>query len=322
MSNAADLYAELLPLLDSPSRYPDRESPVGSGQRAWAFCPCHADGTKHGKRSLSLSPVYGLDCFAGCAFRDVVRALRKRAGIHPARLAPTEQQPARRRNGARRLGDIVAVWPYQDAQGRSLFRVVRLDGPSGKTFLQQHPAGSCANHADDPEPCKPAGTGWRWRRGGAPYELYRRPELEAAPRDAFVFLPEGERCVDALVALDLVATTNPGGAGKWARGEGEYAEALRDRRVVILPDNDQPGADHAQDIIADLLPVVAELRSIILPGLPFKGDIVDWFTTGWSREQLLTLVELAPIMRAPSEMFPKAVDVRVLDATGIGVPTA
>ena len=315
--SAAELYAELLPLLDSPSRDPMRESPVGSGGRAWSFCPSHSDGAKYGKRSLSLSSVYGLDCFASCAFPDVVRALRERAGIHPAKAAPTGGSRPARRNGTRRLGDIVASWPYQDKQVRPLFRVVRLDGPDGKTFLQQHPAGSCANHVDDPEPCKPAGNGWRWGRGGAPYALYRLPELIAAPRDAFVFVVEGETCADALVALDLVATTSPGGAGKWARGEGGYAEALRDRRVVILPDNDQPGADHAQDIIADLLPVTGELRSIILPGLPFKGDVVDWLAAGGSRDQLLALVERAPIMRAPSEMFPKAVDCRVLDTTGI-----
>ncbi|MCI0889445.1 MAG: hypothetical protein J4O04_01425, partial [Chloroflexi bacterium] len=250
-----------------------------------------------------------------CRRRGTGRSPR-RAGVHPARPAPTGTRPARR-NGTRRLGDIVASWLYCDAEGRALFRVVKLLGPDGKTFLQQHPAGSCANHADDPEPCKPAGNGWRWGRGGAPYALYRLPELIAAARDAFVFAVEGEACADAIVGLGLVATTSAGGAGKWGLGAHEYAEALRDRRVVILPDNDRPGADHAEDIAGSLLAVAAELRSIILPGLPFKGDIVDWLRVGGNREQLLALVERAPIMRAPSEMFPRAVDCRVLDATGI-----
>ena len=315
MSNP--LYDELGLLLDSPSADAVRERPVQSGRRIWAFCPCHSDGARYGKRSLSLDPRYGLECFAGCDFRDLVRTIRQRAGVYPARSAPTQPMP-QKRNGRGDLGEIVAVWPYQDEEARPRFRVVKLQGPRGKTFLQQHPAGRCGAHAG--ESCKPAGMGWRWGRGGAPYMLYRSPELAAAPCDAFVFLVEGESCADAVVDLGLVATTSPGGAGKW--GLGEYAEALGDRRVVILPDSDQPGADHAEDIIKDVLGVAAELRCIILPGLPFKGDVVDWLAAGGTREQLLALAERAPIMRAPSEMFPKAVDVRVLDATGIGAPSA
>lgn len=186
-----------------------------------------------------------------------------------------------------------------------------------KSFLQQHPVGSCHNHAG--EPCKPAGAGWRWGRGGARYVLYRLPELLTTPLDEFVFLPEGEGCVDALVDLGLIATSAPGGAGKWARGEGAYAESLRDRRVVILPDNDQPGADHAEGIMQDVLGVVAELRSIILPSLPYKGDCIDWILAGGTRAQLLTLVACAPVIHGPSVAFPKAVDVRVLNASGANV---
>ncbi len=81
--SAADLYAEMLPLVDSPSGDPIRERLIRTDGRAYFFCPCHADGTKHGKRSASLHPIYGLDCFAGCAFRDILEALRKRAGVHP-----------------------------------------------------------------------------------------------------------------------------------------------------------------------------------------------------------------------------------------------
>lgn len=310
------LYAELGLLLDSPSADPIREKSVQHGRRIWSYCPVHGDGMKYGKRSLSLDPRYGLECFAGCEFRDVVRAIRERAGVYPARPAPT-QRLSQKRRARGELGDVTVTWVYQDVEGRPLFRVVRMEGIAGKNFLQQHPSSSCANHQDDPEPCKPAGGGWRWGRGGAPYGLYRRSELEAAELGDFVFLPEGEGCADALVKLDLVATTSAGGAGKWARGEGAYAAALRDRRVVILPDNDQPGADHAQDIIESLLGAAAELRAIVLPGLSFKGDIIDWLAAGGTREQLMSLVERAPIIRAPSAMFPKAVDCRVLDATGV-----
>ena len=305
------LYGELALLLDSPSAHAVQEKPVQAGRRIWSFCPCHADGTKYGKRSLSLHPRYGLECFAGCSFRDVVMAIRERAGVHPDRPAPGQRLPQRRR-GHRDLGDVVATWTYLDKDGAAIFRVLRTEGPRGKEFPQQHPANSCTNHRG--ESCKRADAGWHWGRGGARYVLYRLPDLLTSPLDEMTFVVEGERCADSLVDLGLIATTSPEGAGRW---RDEYAESLRGRAVCILPDADRPGGDHAADIIMSLLGVAAELRSVILPGLKYKGDVADWLADGGSRERLLALVERAPVMRAPSADFPKAIDVRVLDASGM-----
>ncbi len=201
--------------------------------------------------------------------------------------------------------------------GAPLFRVVRLDGPQGKTFLQQHPAGRgecCASGADDP--CKPVrdAPGWRWKHGrGVPHALYRLPELLASP-DARVFVVEGERCADSLRALGLVATTSDGGAGKWC---ADHTVHLEGRSVVLLPDNDRPGADHMEQVGRALLGVATDLRTVVLPRLAYKDDVIDWLALGHTVDQLSALADRAPVMRPPSEMFPKAVDVRVLDATGI-----
>ncbi len=176
--------------------------------------------------------------------------------------------------------------PTEDEWERPLFRVVRKQWPDGsKAFLQQHPSGSgaCCRPAAD-EPCKPAGDGWRWKRGGARYVLYRLPQLLAADPAHPVFLVEGEKCADALAGLGLVATTNAGGAGKW---RDEYTEALRGRRVVILPDNDPPGAQHAEAVSRSLAGAASRMLILTLPGLPEKGDVVDWLANGGSREALL-----------------------------------
>ena len=124
--NHNPLYDELRMLLDSPSADPVREKPVRTGQRIWAFCPCHSDGSKYGKRSLSLDLRYGLECFAGCEFRDLVRTIRERAGVYPTRPAPTQVLP-RRRNGHGELGEVTGAWVYQDEEAQPLFRVVRLE---------------------------------------------------------------------------------------------------------------------------------------------------------------------------------------------------
>jgi hypothetical protein len=100
---------------------------------------------------------------------------------------------------------------------------------------------------------------------GLPYDiLYQLPELLAAPRRT-VFICEGERCVDDLVARGLEATSNVFGAGKW---RPEYGQWLRGRHVVVLADNDEPGQQHAQQVAAALQGIVASERILTLPNLP------------------------------------------------------
>lgn len=74
----SDLFRELLPLLNRPKK---------QGDRFWSFCPTHPDGQSQMSpfkvlqgRSLSLHPVYGLDCFAnrGCTPEGIAEALRSK----------------------------------------------------------------------------------------------------------------------------------------------------------------------------------------------------------------------------------------------------
>ncbi len=58
--------------------------------------------------------------------------------------------------------------------------------------------------------------GWIWNLQGTARVLYKLPELLSASPGATVFIPEGEKDVDALREHLLVATCNPGGARKWA----------------------------------------------------------------------------------------------------------
>jgi hypothetical protein len=181
---------------------------------------------------------------------------------------------------------------YEHEHGAPVFRVVRFDGPNGKTFLQQHPAASGACCADAAQPCKADrdDPGWRWGHGrGVPYVLYRLPDLIASTAEP-VFVVEGEKCADALTKLGLIATTNAEGAGKW---RAEYAETLRGRRVLVLPDNDEPGYRHAYTVARALAGVAASVAIVALPGLPEKGDIADCIAAGGTRGELLRLAGMA-----------------------------
>jgi len=151
------------------------------------------------------------------------------------------------------MGSPFTVYRYLDRDDRHLFSVVRhvpkrfeLLGPDKRT-IHQFPESTV---------------------------LYRLPELMADDPAELVFVCEGEKDVDRLRSLDLVATTNPGGCRLgW---KGEYTDCLHDRTVVILPDNDSPGARLAESIKTSL--ARAEITAVILklPRLRRAEDVSDW----------------------------------------------
>lgn len=168
---------------------------------------------------------------------------------------------------------IIETYPYCSASGELLFEVVRYEP---KDFRQRRPDGN---------------GGWIYNRGNVKLVLYRLPELLSAEPDKTAFITEGEKDCDRLRELGLVATCNPGGAGKW---RDEYSQYLRGRAVVVLPDNDDAGRRHAEQVGRSLLGRVASLKKIELPDLAPKGDVSDWLSRGNTVEQLQDLVRTAP----------------------------
>ena len=227
-----------------------------------ARCPAHDD------RTASLAVTNGNDgrclahCHAGCSLEAVLAAMRLAPGDLFAQPRPGTPPRARRR--------IVATYDYADAAGKLAYQVVRY---APKDFRQR----------------RPDGDGWSWSLAGVERVPYRLSELLAAPADAVVYIPEGERDVDILAAAGAVATCNPGGAGKWP---ATFAPHLAGRTVVILPDNDAPGRKHAEQVRACLAPVAASVRVLELPDLPDGGDVSDWLAAGGTVEQLAEMTRL------------------------------
>lgn len=245
----------------------------GSG---WsARCPAHDDAVP----SLSVSEGHDgrvlLHCHAGCTPEAVLAALE----MTPADLFP---DPAS--TGAGRP-EVVATYPYTDEDGNLLFEVVRMHP---KTFRQRVPDGR---------------GGWIWRLGDTRRVLYRLPEVVRAVREGrTVYVVEGEKDADRLAGLGVCATTAPGGAGKW---RSEYSEPLRGARVVVLPDNDEPGRAHAEMVARALRAVSADVRVVHLPGLPAKGDVSDWLDAGGTVEELERLLRETPAPAdTPSKIGP------------------
>jgi hypothetical protein len=189
--------------------------------------------------------------------------------------------PASHANAAPFDWEAATRYTYTDEVGTVLFEVGRLDGPNGKRISQRRP--------------KEQG-GWLYNLSDVRRVLWRLPEVLAANT---VFMVEGEKAAEALnSALDkgrelssCIATTNPQGAGKW---RDEFAQALAGKTVVVLPDNDEPGAKHADTVCKSVAPVAASVQVLRLPDLLPKGDVADWFEAGHSLDKLLDLAEAAP----------------------------
>jgi hypothetical protein len=195
--------------------------------------------------------------------------------------APADSDPARR---GKRKGIVESVYRYRDAAGKVLFEVVRFKDP--KDFRQRRPLGNGA---------------FAWNLQGVETVLYRLPELLAADPAAIVWICEGEKDVENLTAkglpLKLVATCNPMGAGKWRH---RYSESLRGRHVIIIPDNDQPGRDHAQRVARSLRGKAASVKVVELPGVPEKGDVSDFLDARGTIDQLRDLAARAPEWTPPA----------------------
>jgi hypothetical protein len=167
------------------------------------------------------------------------------------------------------------VYQYRDESGKVVYETVRYRDP--KSFSQRRPIGNGE---------------YAWNLKGIETVLYNLPALIAADPGEPVWIPEGEKDCDRLDTLEMLATTNPMGAGKW---RDHYSPTLRGRHCFIIPDNDQKGRDHAQQVARSLHGVAAEVRIVELPGLPEKSDVSDFLAAGGTVEQLSEIASKAPV---------------------------
>jgi Protein of unknown function (DUF3987) len=174
-----------------------------------------------------------------------------------------------------------SIFLFRDLSGETRYRKRRIDyyenGEKVKKSWFERPA-----------------AGGRWVKGAPPDRyLYNVHRLVKAPLDELVYVVEGENKADALEELGLLGVCNDAGAGasKWAK---EWAKLFTDRIVVILPDNDKPGLDHAQGV-QQLLAGEAKVAAICeLPELGPKEDVIEWLQIkGNDAQRLADLAHLA-----------------------------
>src|SRR5215469_1315644 len=162
----------------------------GKSQHGWywmARCPAHED--RHASLSIKRGDKHpvALLCHAGCETVDILAAID---------LTFADVSMPRDRELVD--GRFVNVYDYTDEHGELLFQVCRTPD---KKFLQRHPG--------------PTGE-WIWRTGNVRKVPYRLPKIiEAVTAGEPVYIVEGEKDVQSIERAGAVATSSPGGAGKW-----------------------------------------------------------------------------------------------------------
>lgn len=239
--------------------------------RGWqVLCPAHDDD------NASLSIGTGSDnkiiikCHAGCTTDEILSAI----GLTISDLFQDEKKPSKIYTGTERKE---TEYKYYDEYGNYYCSSVRIDTPGEKkSFI--------------------ARVGKKNSMCGKKPILYNLHKIKKAiVNEEIILIPEGEKQCDNIEKhFEMTATTNMGGASKW---KPEYSDTLTWANCVILPDNDDPGEGHC-DTICETLPKTAKsLKIVRLPNLPIGGDVSDWIEAGGTKDQLLKLIESAPIYK-------------------------
>jgi putative DNA primase/helicase len=282
------------------------------GSPQWeSRCPAHDDRMPSLGVSVGREGDCVLNCQAGCSKEDILKALglsmadlflkrnNPRPNLPPRKPAPAKSSntppaspPAKSAAKPRKIHPTLeraigaakwstaqrlevpedqvtfaGQWDYHNAAGRVAAVVVRFDLPKSardekppKQFVPLHPNGDGWSIGDPP----------RW-------PLYHLPEVMAAvTAKRRIFFTEGEKAADAVRSLGLVATTTAHGA-KSPRGT-DFTPLAGVDEVICLPDNDESGREFVKAVTGLILSAapVARVRSAELPGLPEKGDFVEW----------------------------------------------
>lgn len=242
--------------------------------KARFFCTCNPN---------SGSIIDVVIAMRGGDFASASRYCREIAGLD-------RPPPGRTAFRHAKHGEASHVWFYHDSKGNVAGVAARYDLPSGKQII----------------PWVPDGAGWKPKAMPKPRPLYRLPDLLAAT-DRPVLITEGEKAADAAAKLfpDYVATTSAGGCNAWRMTDWKR---LAGRRIVIWPDNDDPGREYAANVA---LALAGSNVSIVEPDgrFPIKWDLADARPDGVDEADLRELLERAR-RYDPPRALPTPADVK------------
>ena len=148
---------------------------------------------------------------------------------------------------------LVKEYKYNDANGKHIYSVLRLENGDKKEFIQRSADGS-------------------FLVKNLEKLLYN---LQAVIASQKVYICEGEKCADCLIERGFCATTTSGGAGK-GRWQADFNKYFNGKDVVILTDGDEKGKEYGLLLAAEVA-TTAKTIKLITPCDQPKKDIADYF---------------------------------------------
>ncbi len=268
---------QLISLLE---RHGCQPKPAGPG--SWSSrCPVHrgkssnlsvkvtSDGTimvfchRVTEQGLESCPADAIMKELGLTLRDLFP--RRHRPTNENRKGPEKGRPFQSAEDAlailaKKLGQPSCYWVYQelhDNQRFELMRIYRFEKADGEKEFR---------------PIFPAADGWYIGDPPGKLPLYGLPELAKAET---IVVVEGEKCVDLVRSMGLVATTSSHGAAAPKRSDWK---PLAGKSVIIIPDNDEPGEGYAQTVARILIALdpPATVRILHLPVVEKGHDIRNW----------------------------------------------
>ena len=245
-----------------------------------AECPAHNDINPSLSIFKSEEGNILIHCHAGCSHSDILSAV----GLKESDLFQNTHQ--------NQNDNIEAVYDYTDENGEYLFSKYRTK--EKQFFLGIRCEDGHYDIANIPQK-KPL------------YNLSNLVKFREQNPNEPVYIVEGEKDVETLKKIGLVATTAPT-INMW---KAEYAVFFENAKVIILYDNDKAGENYRDKIISDLFGRACLIKAVST-SKKCKGDVTDYIVEeGHTKEDLLKLIDSTTWLR-PEEKKQEALSISTL----------
>ena len=226
---------------------------VGNGSEKKCRCFFHSPDKNPSLRVNEAKQAWTCDvCGVGGSVIDLHAQINNiTIGEALKQLDKEPDKPAQKKVGKL---EKKTTYDYTDKYGRNLYYVDRFDYDNGKKDFKQY---------------RKINGKVVWGLEGVDKVLYRLKNIHDKQQ---VIITEGEKCVHALHHMGFDATTNCGGSNGWMEG---YVDCLRDKDIVIMPDNDEPGKKWHSAVLDSVAGKVKSVQTIRVPTQ--YNDIADVF---------------------------------------------